>query len=321
VWFDRIGSRSCANVIAPPPSSFPAPEIVWFDDSTPPGATLNGTWSWDTTQHASGAQSHVQPPTAGAAEHWFDFASNPITVSDGDTLFVYAYADPCNPPREIMIGWSAQGDWEHRAYWGEDIFQYATPGTGRFNMGWLPRDGGWVKLEVPATLLKLAGKTITGMAFSVYGGRVWFDRAGRTSCAMPAPPVPILPSDETVWIEDATPLGASLSGTWNWSAAQKASGTQSMAASTAANAGVDFWFQGTTAPMTTGANDNLYIYVLVDPCAPPREIMIGWYDGSWAHRAYWGEDIFPYEQPGVGRFGFGPMPEAGKWVRLARRRR
>ncbi len=45
-------------------------------------------------------------------------------------------------------------------------------------MGRLPASGGWVRLEVPAAQVGLAGKTVNGLAFTLYGGRAWWDRAG-----------------------------------------------------------------------------------------------------------------------------------------------
>ena len=39
----------------------------------------------------------------------------------------------------------------------------------------------WVKLEVPASLVGLEGHILNGMAFSMWGGRATWDRAGKTS--------------------------------------------------------------------------------------------------------------------------------------------
>lgn len=50
-------------------------------------------------------------------------------------------------------------------------------------MGPLPAAGSWVRLEVPANLVGLEGYTLHGMAFSMWGGRATWDRAGKTSSA------------------------------------------------------------------------------------------------------------------------------------------
>ncbi len=50
----------------------------------------------------------------------------------------------------------------------------------RVGATWDPcrRRGGWVRLEVPASSVGLQGKTVTGMAYTLYGGRASWDRAG-----------------------------------------------------------------------------------------------------------------------------------------------
>jgi hypothetical protein len=46
-------------------------------------------------------------------------------------------------------------------------------------MGALPAAGGWVRLEVPASLVGLQGAAVDGMAFTLYGGRATWDHAGK----------------------------------------------------------------------------------------------------------------------------------------------
>ena len=58
-------------------------------------------------------------------------------------------------------------------------------------MGALPAAGQWVRLEVPAALVGLEGRTLSGMAFTLYGGRATWDYAGKTS---PLPPDTTAPS-------------------------------------------------------------------------------------------------------------------------------
>jgi hypothetical protein len=58
--------------------------------------------------------------------------------------------------------------------------------------------------------------------------------------------------------------------------------------------------------------------VLIDPCNPPREVMLQFNDGAnWNRRAYWGEDLVTFGAiNSVERRRMGALPEAGKWVRL-----
>jgi RHS repeat-associated protein len=310
-WFDRAGRIACNPAPAPPPVFFPDNESVWFDDAVPAGAITHEVWTWDTVQRASGTASHVVNAPAGAGGHWFENASTTLTVLPGEALFVYAYLDPCNPPREIMLGWN-DGSWEHRTYWGENLMPYASP-SGMFRIGDLPRQTGWVRLEMPADFVNLAGKTISGMAFDVYGGRAWFDRVGKMSCEQPHAATPPPASDEVLWVDDSLPSGAVVTGSLEWDSAEQASGNSSLVVR--GNPGAQgVWFWQATA-MTPSATENLMVHVLIDPCDPPREIMVGWYDGSWEHRAYWGENLMPYATP-AGMTKFGEVPVAGEWVTL-----
>ena len=102
-----------------------------------------------------------------------------MTVNIGDTLFAYVYLDPANPPSEVMLQWY-DGSWEHRAYWGANQIPWGTDGTtSRSYMGALPATGQWVKLAVPAAQMGLEGHTLSGMAFTLYGGRATWDYAGK----------------------------------------------------------------------------------------------------------------------------------------------
>src|SRR4029077_8600840 len=66
--------------------------------------------------------------------------------------------------------------WYHRAFWGQDSIQ----GWGtRTYMGPLPAAGGWVRLEVPAREVNLAGRTINGMAFTLNNSTAAWDYAGQ----------------------------------------------------------------------------------------------------------------------------------------------
>jgi hypothetical protein len=183
LWIDRIGTATCSlasNVAAP--TTFGPQDKVWFEDATPSGVTLrndtdnNAIWVWDTTQKASGSASHVERLAGGFHQHYYFNDPNPITVEPGDVLYTYVLIDPCNPPRGVEVQWNDGSGWEHRAYWGEDVF-----GGTRTRMGALPETGKWVRLEVPAAMVGLNERKIYGEAFSLHDGRAWFDRSGKFS--------------------------------------------------------------------------------------------------------------------------------------------
>ena len=78
-----------------------------------------------------------------------------------------------------MLQWN-DGAWEHRGYWGANNIAWGVDGTAsRRFMGPLPPAGQWVRLEVPADLVGLKGREVTGMAFTLWDGRATWDRAGK----------------------------------------------------------------------------------------------------------------------------------------------
>ena len=161
---------------------------LWVDDTVPAGAAQYGDgdgWSWVSAapSPASGATSHQSNIVGGMHQHFFAGATDKLTVAAGEKMFAYVYLDPSNPPSEVMLQWNSdQEGWNHRAYWGSDQIGWGTNGTGsRRYMGGLPAVGQWVRLEVPASQVGLEGKIINGMAFTLYGGRATWDRAGKSS--------------------------------------------------------------------------------------------------------------------------------------------
>ncbi len=66
--------------------------------------------------------------------------------------------------------------WYHRAIWGQDsILGWGT----RTYMGPLPQAGGWVRLEIPAREVNLVGRTVSGMAFTLYNATAAWDYTGQ----------------------------------------------------------------------------------------------------------------------------------------------
>jgi hypothetical protein len=72
----------------------------------------------------------------------------------------------------MLQWWDGSSDDWHRAYWGANLIGWGSDGTVyRHYMGALPATGQWVRLSVPAAQLGLEGNTLSGMAYSLYGGR------------------------------------------------------------------------------------------------------------------------------------------------------
>src|SRR5262249_27465983 len=127
----------------------------------------------------SGSLEHQSVAAQGSHQHYFTNATATLSIGTGDVLYAYVYLDPKSMPSEIMLQWN-DGSWDHRAYWGGDSLSYGVEGTPtRRYMGPLPAAGQWVQLKVPASQVNLEGKTINGMAFTLFNGRATWDAAGR----------------------------------------------------------------------------------------------------------------------------------------------
>lgn len=157
-------------------------ESVWVEDDVPAGATrveYGDRWNWVSSPKLSGSYAHQSELFGGLHQHYFIGAANSLALTSRELLFVYVYLDAASPPSEIMLQWY-DGTWEHRAYWGEDQIGWGVGDTNsRRYMGLLPPTNRWVRLEVPVEMVGLEGRTVNGMAFTLYNGRATWDRAGK----------------------------------------------------------------------------------------------------------------------------------------------
>jgi hypothetical protein len=167
---------------------------IFVEDGLPPNAvaqTAGGdSWNWQAINPTpySGTLAHHSSSSAGYHYHGFD-AAQPFYVNADDVLFTYVYLDPANLPSEVMLEWSVGGNWEHRAYWGANLIAQGTDGTAsRRYMGLLPPSGQWTRLEILASTIGLTDNTgITGIRFSLYGGKAVWDHSGKSEFAWRRP--------------------------------------------------------------------------------------------------------------------------------------
>ncbi|CAA9402194.1 MAG: hypothetical protein AVDCRST_MAG64-1858, partial [uncultured Phycisphaerae bacterium] len=136
----------------------------------------------------------------------------------------------------------------------------------------------------------------------------------------PAPAADVL---ETVWIEDEFPAGANVqSAGAPTQFVMAAEGGQVLSGAraikrTEAGFGQDF-YQGGAAPLDILPQGKIFAHVFLDPANLPKTIMVQFFKGDWMHRAVWGDyDAIGFGAPNTTqKVNFGPLPEAGKWVRL-----
>jgi hypothetical protein len=158
---------------------------------------------------------HRSALVAGMHQHFIDGvpATSALTPGANDVLYGYVLIDREQPPREVMLQFNVGGRWEHRAFWGEDLIGWGVAGTAsRLARGSLPQAGEWIRLEVPARELGLAGQAITGIAFTLFDGRAAWGPAGIVTA-------------ETPWLTQALINGANRVGSgegWEFVASQDA---------------------------------------------------------------------------------------------------
>ena len=162
-------------------------DVVWMDDCLPEGASYSSVppsrLEWVAHPPPSSGGYAIRS-ALGPGLHYdiLKGIAEPLNVRAGDRLIAHVYLDPHNPPREVMFQWRVGSNWEHRAYWGENLIDFGVVGTeSRMPLGSLPETGRWVRLEAPAAQVGLEDTVLTGFSVAVYDGRVWWDRVGRST--------------------------------------------------------------------------------------------------------------------------------------------
>lgn len=130
-------------------------------------------------------------------------------------------------------------------------------------------------------------------------------------------------STDTIWFDDALPLGAIKdqdNDSWNWVSKNPVpeSGTREHQSQNRAGFHQHFFTQATQL-MKVGTNDTVYTYVYLDPANVPSEVMLQWNNGTWYHRAYWGQNNITTmitNGTAASMYYAGPLPTPGQWVRL-----
>jgi hypothetical protein len=162
------------------------PFRIWMEDDVPEGATLfpaDDGWNWitDNPKPYSGRRAHQSILQAGVHQHYFETATDTLAVGTGDVLSCFVFVDAANPPTEVMLQFQAGGNFEHRAYWGANSIALGTNGTNsrRQISASVPTPGQWVRLDIPASQVGLEGLSVTGIAFTLFGGKATFDQVSR----------------------------------------------------------------------------------------------------------------------------------------------
>ena len=175
-WENEIRSQ----LVSTEPTDF-----AWVDDVQSNGGKTEGTWKFVGRNEAPVFSKQFSRQQIAApdktVQHYFHGAKRTFKLAEGDKLFAYVWLDPETPPETVMLQWN-DGDWDQRAFWGEDKIDFGEIGTDAPNhrpMGPLPETGKWVRLEVEPEVVGLKPETVlNGIAFVQFGGIAYWDVAG-----------------------------------------------------------------------------------------------------------------------------------------------
>lgn len=159
-------------------------EFAWIDDQQANGGKTEGGWDFvgaDVIEILSGEKARRQSGKE-IVQHFFIHAERTVRIGPQDRFYTHIWIDPESPPQTIMLQFHADGNWNHRAFWGADKINFGGIGqenAGHRPMGELPESGQWIRLEVdPADVGLKEGTVVNGMAFTQFGGLAYWDRSG-----------------------------------------------------------------------------------------------------------------------------------------------
>lgn len=183
----QLRDKLLTVVYADPATLSPAPTVVkastvLFDDAAPAGAkvTINdGTPAIKLVQgNASAGKTFIERTDAGLAQDIFSELKQPIEFPRQGDFSVAVKIDAKNPPKAVMVQFNVNGNWSHRAVWGDaNAIPYGNLGTPeRLSAGALPKAGEWVTLSFDLSKFQIKpDMKITGFAFTQFGGTVGWD--------------------------------------------------------------------------------------------------------------------------------------------------
>ena len=267
------------------------------------------------TAGTSGQRYAIDPQQGGTAYGSPDHACAGVSVGTNG-ISVYEHSDGYMPP--LLVHQAAVSGWTHV------VVVYENRRPRLYLNGVLAKTG----LPSPKSFVHLNPQTIGGMVYGYFRGQLddvrLYDRV--LSPAEVRGLISPASTGEFVWVEDNLPAGAVAQSeggvSWSWVTSDPApfSGTRALRSAIAAGRHRHY-FTTTADAMAVNRGDRLFAYVYLDPANVPEEVMLQWNagaDGGWEHRAYWGANkITDWGTDGTeSRRYMGPLPPAGRWVRL-----
>jgi hypothetical protein len=125
---------------------------------------------------------------------------------------------------------------------------------------------------------------------------------------------------DELWIDDAAPDGAKLQGDapgWNWVNKAEFAVHSGERATKRTGAGLNqHFFTDAKEQLEIKDGDILFAWVFIPAENPPKTIQLQFNDGTWEHRAFWGERKGYGAGEAANNHHIGDLPKPGQWTRL-----
>jgi RHS repeat-associated protein len=180
VWLDafaEFGEGCEAAVISAP--QMPAADRVFADDQVP--LAFPHAFRWSTDQPASGTHALVNEYLGTGQKHLGVMNVSQL-LNAGDVIAFYLRVNECVSPREINLRWCTTAGCRV-SYFGEALTGNEGGGV---DLGAVPAGGAWHRVEVPVNTLGLAGRTLSSVEITTWGGQVWLDHFAISASLAPA---------------------------------------------------------------------------------------------------------------------------------------
>lgn len=141
-------------------------DYVWMNNTLPYGAVWidQGGASWE-DEHAFFGSVSLRVSANNNSYSYPQFANATYSISDR-YIITWVYIDSKNRPDSIMIS-LYDGSWNHRAYWGKNLFPFGEEGTpSMIYMGGMPSCDTWVPLILDKELVQ--ANNVTGFGYGVF---------------------------------------------------------------------------------------------------------------------------------------------------------
>ena len=215
-WIEHWSRRHQGKlyIIAATTHGIPLGKWQWSDDAPPEAKRSRQTQDRNELRDESNAYGIGQPPEAGPAIHGIQYLPDARAWPKGTKLVQWVKTGKAAPKNVVVLA-KADGRWTHAAAWGKadlaalrkdsataywflnSFYRHAKGFLGwgmdllpksleyipdrAAEIGPLPPEGTWAKLEVPLDKIGAADKLLDGVGFLHEGGTVWWGQSSLVS--------------------------------------------------------------------------------------------------------------------------------------------